>query len=284
VERMTVSDERMGDEAARAQRENAAADPAVDASGSGASVPGEPSDLSGTSVESLAQLLTLVRADLAAVFKEQATPEQLLDQVVRVATRLVPGAEDAGVAVFSEGQLRTVAAVGDLAIALDDIERVVGSGPTLDVARNGQTLRVADLSTDPHWVEFTPRAVDEGARSLLACALPLPRREGAVLSLYASRPAAFDTAAELVVPVFAARAAIAIAHADKVIHLERAMQSRQVIGQAVGILMERHRLSAKQAFDTLVKASQESHLKLRDVAHRVTESGEEPQQAARHAT
>lgn len=69
--------------------------------------------------------------------------------------------------------------------------------------------------------------------------------------MYASRPAAFDAAAELVVPVFAARAAIAIAHAEKVADLKRGMASRQVIGEAVGILMERHRLSAQQALDTL---------------------------------
>jgi AmiR/NasT family two-component response regulator len=118
---------------------------------------------------------------------------------------------------------------------------------------------------------------------VLACALPLPRRQSGVLSLFSSSPAAFDAAAELVVPVFAARAAIALAHAEKVVQLERAVQSRQVIGQAVGIVMERHRLSEKEAFDTLVKASQESHLKLREVARRVTETGEEPEQAARPA-
>jgi AmiR/NasT family two-component response regulator len=70
------------------------------------------------------------------------------------------------------------------------------------------------------------------------------------MPLYGSRLGAFDAAAELVVPVFAARAAIAVAHADQVAHLQRAVQSRQVIGQAVGTLMERHRLTAKQAFAT----------------------------------
>ncbi|HEY7047218.1 MAG TPA: GAF and ANTAR domain-containing protein [Jatrophihabitantaceae bacterium] len=242
----------------------------------------EPRELSAASVASLVQLLTLVRADLAAVFQdEEATPEKLLEQIVVVATRLVPGAEDAGVAVYSDGELRTVAAAGDLTMALDALRRAVGQGPALDVARCGQTLRVADLATDPRWIEFGEGAAEEGARSVLACALPLPRRQSGVLSLFSSRPAAFDAAAELVVPVFAARAAIALAHAEKVSQLERALQSRQVIGQAVGILMERHRLSEQQAFDTLVKASQESHLKLREVARRVTESGEEPHQAAR---
>ncbi len=108
----------------------------------------------------------------------------------------------------------------------------------------------------------------------------MPRKRAGVLSLYSAQPAAFDAAAELVVPVFAARAAIAVAYADKVTNLHRAIESRQVIGQATGILMERHRLSPKQAFDTMVTASQESHLKLREVALRINETGEEPNSAA----
>ena len=258
----------------------------TDARGDGprlaAGVDEEPRELMAASVASLVQLLTLVRADLAAVFQEEeATPEQLLQQIVVVATRLVPGAEDAGVAVYSHGRLRTVAAAGDLTLTLDALRRAVGEGPGLDVARSGRTVRVADLARDPRWAKFGERAAAEGARSVLACALPLPRRQSGVLSLFSSRPAAFDAAAELVVPAFAARAAIALAHAEKVSQLEQALQTRQVIGQAVGILMERHRFSEQQAFDTLVKASQESHLKLREVARRVTESGEEPNQVAR---
>ena len=101
------------------------------------------------------------------------------------------------------------------------------------------------------------------------------------MSVYAGHPAAFDAAAELVIPVFAARAAITAAYADKVTHLHRAIESRQVIGQAVGILMERHRLSPQQAFDTMVTTSQQSHIKLRELAPRINETGEEPSAAAR---
>src|SRR5690348_16496959 len=87
--------------------------------GGTAMAPDQVSAARGAELASLVHLLTLVRADLAVVFEQDATPEQLLDQVVQVATRLVPGAEDAGVAVFSENQLRTVAAAGELAVALD---------------------------------------------------------------------------------------------------------------------------------------------------------------------
>jgi len=109
----------------------------------------------------------------------------------------------------------------------------------------------------------------------------MPRKRRGVLSVYAGHPAAFDAAAELVIPVFAARAAIAAAYADKVTHMHRAIESRQVIGQAVGILMERHRLSPQQAFDNMVTTSQQSHIKLRELALRINETGEEPSAAAR---
>jgi GAF domain-containing protein len=240
----------------------------------------ELADTSELTVESIVRLLTLVRADLAAELDHDATPEELLDHVVHVATRLVPGADDAGIALVTDTGLQTCAAAGDAAVAADDIQRALGEGPSQQVITDGQTLRIADLLTEPRWADFGAQVAQLGVRAVLACPLPMPRKRAGVLSLYSARPGAFDAAAELVVPVFAARAAIAAAYADKVTNLHRAIESRQVIGQATGILMERHRLSPKQAFDTMVAASQESHLKLREVALRINETGEEPKSAA----
>ena len=236
-------------------------------------------DTSELTVEAIVRLLTRVRAALTDLDPD-ATPAQLLEEVVHAATQLVPGAEDASIALASAGQLQTVAAAGDAALAADDIQRALGCGPSRQVLTEQRTLRIPDTLTDPRWAEFGSRAAEEGVRAVLACPLPMPRKRLGVLSVYAGKPAAFDAAAELVIPVFAARAAIAAAYADTVTNLHRAIQSRQIIGQAVGILTERHRLTAKQAFDTLVTVSQESHLKLREVATRVNETGEEPHAAA----
>lgn len=239
-----------------------------------------PPDTSELTVESIVRLLTLARADLAAELNQDAPPEELLDQVLQVATRLVPGAEDASIALVADGELRTVAVAGDMAVAADDIQRALGCGPSRKVITEGRVLRIADVLSDPDWPEFGVQAAEVGVRAVLACPLPMPRQRPGALTLYSSEPAVFDAAAELVVPVFAARAAIAAAYADKVTNLQRAIESRQTIGQAIGILMERHRLTHKQAFDVMVTASQESHLKLRDIAMRVIETGEEPGSAA----
>jgi GAF domain-containing protein len=236
-------------------------------------------DTTELTVDSIVRLLTGVRAALTDL-DLRATPEQLLDQILEVATRLVPGAEDASIALGYDAELQTVAAAGDAALAADEIQRALGCGPTHDVLTEQRPVRIADLSSDPRWTEFRPLAAEVGVRAVLACPLPMPRRRLGVLSVYSSKPAAFDAAAELVLPVFAARAAIAIGYADTVTNLRRAIESRQVIGQAVGILMERHRLSAKEAFDTLVTVSQQAHIKLRELATRVSETGEEPNVAA----
>ncbi len=116
-----------------------------------AGLPTEPAGTGALTVESIVRLLTLVRADLAAELDHDATPEELLDQVVQVATRLVPGADDAGVALVSDLGLQTVAAAGDAAVAADDIQRALGDGPSQQVITDGQTLRIADLLAESRW-------------------------------------------------------------------------------------------------------------------------------------
>jgi GAF domain-containing protein len=144
------------------------------------------------------------------------------------------------------------------------------------VLTDHQPRRADDLTTDPRWARFAARAVEHGVRSLLVCELPLLRGRVGALNLYSSQPHAFTPRAELLAPVFAARASLSLAHANEVFNLRRAVASRQQIGQAVGILMERHNIDEDTAFERLVTTSQQTHLKLRDLAARITETGQEP--------
>ena len=100
------------------------------------------------------------------------------------------------------------------------------------------------------------------------------------MNLYSTEPAAFDQTSAVRLPVLAAHVGIALARVHNEANLHQAIQSRQLIGQAVGILMERHRLGAPAAFDLLVAASQASQLKLLEIALRVSETGLEPADAA----
>lgn len=110
----------------------------------------------------------------------------------------------------------------------------------------------------------------------MAIDLPAGPQLGAVLTVYARRAGAFGDSVELVLPVFASRAGLALAHADDLMKLRQALHSRELVGQAIGILMERHRWSAPTAFDQLVAVSQAQHRKLRDIAAELIETGLEP--------
>jgi hypothetical protein len=224
----------------------------------------------------LRTLLSLVRADLAAELSGDAMPSEQLARVVQLAVRLVPGTKHAGVAMHRPGErIETLAATEPVAAACDQAQLELGEGPSLQLDTRHETIRIDDLRADRRWPRFAATAMQAGVRSMLVCELPVTRGGTGVMSLYSGRRRAFSAAAELVTPVFASRAAIALAHADEVHNLRRAIGSRKVIGEAVGILMERHRLTADQAFERLVTVSQQRHIKLRELATRLTETGEE---------
>jgi AmiR/NasT family two-component response regulator len=94
------------------------------------------------------------------------------------------------------------------------------------------------------------------------------------LTLYAPGPGPDQRA--LLLEAAAGHAALALQSVRQVAHLTSAVGSRDVIGQAKGVLMERYRITADAAFGILAQASQDAHRKLRDVAQQVTETGETP--------
>ena len=96
------------------------------------------------------------------------------------------------------------------------------------------------------------------------------------LNLYNSEPGAFDKESEHVGLLFASHAAVAYAGSQKKSGLVRAVETRQLIGQAQGILMERKKITADEAFALLVAASQSTNVKLREVADALVRSGELP--------
>jgi hypothetical protein len=229
----------------------------------------------------LRRLLTLARTDLAEQLTASETPLEQLTTIVSLAQRLVPGTQHATVSVIRDAdEVETLVSTSSLGAAADAVQGDLQEGPAFQAGERHGTLRIVDLRHETRWPKYTARLQELGLRSVLACELPLTGQPEGVLTLYSARRHAFGDAAELVVPVFAARASIALTHADRVLNLRRAIGTRQVIGEAVGILMERHRINADDAFERLVSASQNSHVKLRELATRVTETGQEPEDAA----
>lgn len=220
----------------------------------------------------------LAHADLASDLVGGIEPEVLIDRVLARAIGLVPGAQEAGVTLlprsgrggpehFSTGTLV------DAGAALED---QLGEGPGHDATERGATVRVDDLAAETRWPRYTAQTRGLGLRSMLIAALSSAHGPHGTFAVCSKEPDAFGRAAEQIMPNVANRVAIALAHADMLRHMRRAIDSRTTIGQACGILIERHRIRPEDAFEMLVRASQRNHLKLRDIATRVVETGQEP--------
>jgi transcriptional regulator with GAF, ATPase, and Fis domain len=228
--------------------------------------------------------MTPVRDDLATRLagfardlQQQQGPDEVLQALVRGALAIVPGAQEASVSrVVARRRVRSQAASGPLPRALDALQEQVGQGPCLDAVWDAHTVSVPDLGDESRWPRFSARAAELGAGSMLSFQLWVEDDHLGALNLSARRAAAFDDASVEIGRLFAVHAALAYAATQREAALERALLSRQLVGQAQGILMERERMTAEQAFGQLTRASQHGNVKLHEVARRLVESGDLP--------
>jgi GAF domain-containing protein len=206
-----------------------------------------------------------------------AAPRQVVDLISAEAVRMVPGARSCGVIeVGPSGRLRTVATTSPVPEELDRLQQELGSGPCLTAARKQLVVRVHAMASDSRWPKFRAAALERGVASMLC--LPLHVDDGVLgtLSLYAVEEGVFRDGAEPVARLLAALAAVALAEATHAEQLRRALDSRDLIGQAKGILMRERAITAEQAFELLRERSQNTNTKLVDLARSVVEAGTLP--------
>ena len=216
-------------------------------------------------------------SDFARELQRQTAPGDVLEVIVQRALTVVPGADEGSVSmVVRRRQVRAQAASSDLPRTVDALQEEVGQGPCLSAVFEQHTVRVDDMGSEQRWPDFSRRAAACGVGSMLSFQLYVEGDNLGALSLYAYEPGAFDEASVQTGLLFASHAAIAYAAAQREQGLERALVSRQLVGQAQGILMERSRLTADEAFAQLTSWSQQSNVKLLEVARRLVESGELP--------
>lgn len=241
--------------------------------------PQDPTSLTvanGSRADHGAETLTMV-ADMARRLAAGPSVEEMLDHALQFAVEFVPGCEQAGISIVRANQrIETPASVGPLAAACDHLQEELREGPCLSAITDSTTIRIDDLATEERWPAFAAKASELGVRSLLACQLATMRDRVGALNLYSTEVGAFDGTAETLATAYAIHVGLALAAMDKESNLRTAMRTRELIGQALGILMERHRLTATQAFDLLVHVSQARHVKLRDLAELLTTTGELP--------
>jgi GAF domain-containing protein len=218
-------------------------------------------------------------AEAARTIGRERTLQQTLDAVVATARTSVPGFDHVGISVIDDkGRMETRAATDPLVLELDRLQDDVGEGPGLSAMRETPVVAVSRAREDQRWPGYLPKAVSLGLRAQLAVRLFLDDAcTLGALSLYSTSRDTIHPDAEGIADLFAAHAAIALQRAREVSHLSAGLESRKIIGQAMGILMERYQLDEDRAFAFLVRASSHSNIKVRDLAAElVDEANERP--------
>jgi GAF domain-containing protein len=209
--------------------------------------------------------------------------DSLLQTVADLSKSVMPGNPESSVLLLVKDRPTTVVSTGALATDLDERQYERGHGPCLHAARTGEVTEIPDTRTDDRWPDYTPRAVEHGNLSSLSIPLAIDQDEqvSGALNIYARRPDAFDEASRSTAIRFAPYAAVAAGNLyayqsarEMADNLQTALESRAVIDQAKGILIERHKLTADQAFQMLAAASMAANRKLRDIAEHLVRTGE----------
>lgn len=216
---------------------------------------------------------------LAWLLPPEERLEASLSRIARLAVDFVSACDTSGVSLLDHGGITTRAATAPLAVLMDEYQYFTDEGPGLAAIGGDALIRVPDLDAEDRWEAFTPMALEAGVASILS--IPFPRTDGQVrgaLNLYSvAQPFRVidERAAGLAV-----LAALAVNHGDNATRMEHlvdnlreALQSREVIGEAKGIIMEREQVTSERAFALLREASQQQNVKVRDLAESLVSAG-----------
>lgn len=209
--------------------------------------------------------------------EEHGDVEGTLLAITAAAVSTVPGAEECSISyVIGRRRVEPRASTSELPLQLDALQQELQEGPCLDAVWESTVVRVADIGSDGRWPAFGELAAAQGIRSMMCFQLFVAGDQLGAMNLYSRQVHAFDDESQEIGQMFAGHAAIALAGAEHEENLRIGMNHRDLIGQAKGILMERYRLTAEQAFDVLARVSQEKNRKLVDVAGELADTGAMP--------
>ena len=203
---------------------------------------------------------------------------ELLEQVAAFTCRAIPGADGAAVTLLrvdaTDTAVAALAASAPFVAAIDEIQYVtLSEGPGITAARDRRPVRSGSLGGEKMWPRFGPRVGRMGVHSVLTLPLLLPDRVVGAITVYSYGKDVFDDHAQELGELFASPAAAAVHNAQVLsealtlnAQLQRALSSRPVIDQAIGIIRARTGRTAEDAFVQLQGMSQSEHRKLSDVA------------------
>ena len=206
-------------------------------------------------------------AEMARSLLAEEGVQDTLQKICDLAVETIDGCDHAGISFLKGRKVDTPAATDDVPRHVDVIQYEVGEGPCLDAIREHEVFETGDLGSERRWPQFAGRAQREtGITSMLCFRLFVEGDTLGALNLHSKAADAFGEESRTVGLVFAAHAAVALSTAMHDEQMEEALQSRDLIGQAKGMLMAREGITSDQAFDMLRRASQRLNVKLRDIA------------------
>ena len=202
-----------------------------------------------------------VSADLAragALPASHAVVDAALRLVTTLAVATLAGADGASVSLERHGQLQTVAATNDTIARMDGHQYVTDEGPCVAASRAGHWFHIEALSREERWPAFVPRAMNEGIGSILSTPLLAASRPVGALNIYSNQEAVFGPRQQELAALFASQASgiledagVSISDDEVAARLLRALEAREVIAQARGVLMARRQINAEDASKVL---------------------------------
>jgi hypothetical protein len=207
-----------------------------------------------------------VMAKVAQDLDKSTSRAEVLSRITDCARGSIPGADYASITIrYRDGRLETVAPTDNVTLRADALQYELREGPCYEAASNQDAVSSPDIRSDERWPRYGPAAARLGLRSQLAVRFyENPQSRGA-LNLYAAVEGQLTDQLPIA-ELFAKHAAIAMGHTYTVDGLQNALVTRKVIGQAIGIVMERYQLDEDRAFAFLVRASSHGNVKIRDIA------------------
>ncbi len=223
-------------------------------------------------------------AEISRVLLAEPDVQRTLDKMCVLLVGTVTGCDHAVVTLVRDHDLSSPSASDDVGPAVDAIQLDVGDGPCLEAIKDHQTVVTDDLTTESRWPRFSRRAVEAtGVRSMLAFRMFVAEDTLGSLNLYSKHPQAFTEDSLAVGTIFAAHASVALQAAqtkEDLARLRESVQSRELIGQARGILMGRQGISSQAAMEILCRGAERLRIELRELARRVVEGEEGKRQKA----
>ncbi|MEZ0351088.1 GAF and ANTAR domain-containing protein [Mycobacterium sp. pR1184] len=214
-------------------------------------------------------------AELVASLERQSTAtENGLQELIERGTAHLAGCQYAGITLVDAGKAITnVVATHHYAADLDAAQQRYREGPCVAAAWEHHIMHVADLGADERWPRYQQFALQNTPiRSVLSYELFVDGGTTAALNFYAEQPHAFPDDSIELGGVFATHVALAWSMMRRKDQFRSALASRDLIGQAKGVIMERFNIDAIEAFDLLTRLSQQSNRKLIDLAESLIES------------